>query len=264
MKKQTLSAIAACSLIACTGSTVFAASSGTFDVSVSGQGTWETTLQGRDLDGNAATTEAYYDTVLDVTWMADVFYAGTEMTWSDANAWAATLDPYGSGITGWRLPYANPIDGTTANDENFSYIGTEDRGTNISAPGTMYAGSTANELAHMSFNTLGNLSYCDPSLSTTSSCSGPQPGWGISNTGPFSNVKHAYFWTAMEYAPDNDHYAWHFDMSYGNNAPGYKYGNYQSWAVHDGDVGASVVPIPAAAWLFGSGLLGLIGIARKK
>ena len=29
-------------------------------------------------------------------------------------------------------------------------------------------------------------------------------------------------------------------------------------------VSAAVVPIPAAAWLFGSGLLGLIGIARKK
>jgi len=31
-------------------------------------------------------------------------------------------------------------------------------------------------------------------------------------------------------------------------------------AEHDGDI----VPIPAAVWLFGSGLLGLIGIARKK
>ncbi|MEE8427904.1 MAG: VPLPA-CTERM sorting domain-containing protein [Gammaproteobacteria bacterium] len=27
---------------------------------------------------------------------------------------------------------------------------------------------------------------------------------------------------------------------------------------------ASAVPIPAAGWLFGSGLLGLIGIARRK
>ena len=27
---------------------------------------------------------------------------------------------------------------------------------------------------------------------------------------------------------------------------------------------ATVVPIPAAAWLFGSGLLGLVGIARRK
>lgn len=29
-------------------------------------------------------------------------------------------------------------------------------------------------------------------------------------------------------------------------------------------VSAAVVPIPAAAWLFGSGLLGMIGIARRK
>ena len=34
------------------------------------------------------------------------------------------------------------------------------------------------------------------------------------------------------------------------------------WAVRSGDVGA--VPVPAAVWLFGSGLLGLIGIARRK
>jgi len=27
---------------------------------------------------------------------------------------------------------------------------------------------------------------------------------------------------------------------------------------------ASAVPVPAAVWLFGSGLLGLIGIARRK
>jgi hypothetical protein len=37
------------------------------------------------------------------------------------------------------------------------------------------------------------------------------------------------------------------------------------YAVHDGDVGVAAVPLPAAAvWLFGSGLLGLIGIAGKK
>jgi hypothetical protein len=29
-------------------------------------------------------------------------------------------------------------------------------------------------------------------------------------------------------------------------------------------VESSIVPIPPALWLFGSGLLGLIGIARKK
>jgi hypothetical protein len=39
------------------------------------------------------------------------------------------------------------------------------------------------------------------------------------------------------------------------------------WLDADGiDIGVriSAVPVPAAAWLFGSGLLGLVGIARKK
>lgn len=39
------------------------------------------------------------------------------------------------------------------------------------------------------------------------------------------------------------------------------------WNWKDDDrplVGAGVVPVPAAVWLFGSGLIGLIGIARRK
>jgi hypothetical protein len=46
---------------------------------ISGQGTWETTLLPRDLDGNPATLEAYYDTDLNVTWLADANSAGTAM-----------------------------------------------------------------------------------------------------------------------------------------------------------------------------------------
>ncbi len=40
-------------------------------------GTTHAALQGRDLDGNLATFEAYYDTVLDITWLADANYAMT-------------------------------------------------------------------------------------------------------------------------------------------------------------------------------------------
>jgi hypothetical protein len=35
---------------------------------VAGQGTWETTLHARDVDGNGS-TDAFYDSALDVTWM---------------------------------------------------------------------------------------------------------------------------------------------------------------------------------------------------
>ena len=45
---------------------------------VSGLGTWATTLLGRDLDGDLTNGfEAYYDTVLDITWLADAHYALT-------------------------------------------------------------------------------------------------------------------------------------------------------------------------------------------
>ena len=41
--------------------------------------------------------------------------------------------------------------------------------------------------------------------------------------------------------------------------------NDESWAMDNLRVGVTtVVPVPAAVWLFGSGLLGLIGVARKR
>ena len=40
------------------------------------------------------------------------------------------------------------------------------------------------------------------------------------------------------------------------------FGNFQAIAIDD--LRAQVVPIPSAVWLFGSGLLGLIGVARRK
>ena len=231
-------------------------------VAISGQGTWESTLQGRDLDGNLSTYEAYYDTALNITWLANANYAGMAMTWSTANAWAAGLNPYGSGITGWRLPTTNPIDGTTADDANFSYIGTEDRGYNVSAPGTAYAGSTASEMAHLFYNTLGDKGYCHPATSVYS-CDGPQSGSGLTNTGPFSNVQSGHYWSATEYARSPS-YAWDFFFDLGLQSSYIKSYNSYAWAVHAGDVGASNVPVPAAAWLFGSGLLGLVGMSRKR
>jgi hypothetical protein len=246
----------------------------TYATAVSGQGTWETTLQGRDLDGNLSTAEAYYDTVLGITWLADANYAQTSgydpdglMTWDTAanlvTGWAATLNPYGSGITGWRLPTVSPVDGTTADDANTSNIGTEDRGYNISAPGTLYAGSTASEMAHLFYNTLGDKGFCDPTTSTDSSCSGPQAGYGLSNTGPFSNVQSNAYWSATDYAP-NSTLVFDFLFDIGNQNINFKVNDHYAWAVHAGDVGASVVPVPAAAWLFGSGLIGLVGLGRQR
>jgi hypothetical protein len=213
--------------------------------SVSGQGTWETTLQGRDLDGNLSTAEAYYDTALGITWLANANYAGTAMDWSTANAWASSLNI--NGVTGWRLP---TITDTGSSGCTFAHTGT-DCGYNVD--------TATSEMAHMFYATLGNKAFFD-----TSGSLDPQAGWGLTNTGPFSNIQPDAYWFATEYAPDTSN-AWYFInhdgfQSYYSKATPFLY----AWAVHSGDLGVSTVPVPAAVWLFGSGLLGLLGLSRKR
>jgi hypothetical protein len=241
-------------------------------IAVSGQGTWETTLQGRDLDGNLSTSEAYYDTVLDITWLLDanasagssfddgVSSTDGHMTWVSANSWAAGLNI--NGITGWRLPDIEPVNGTAFNTI-VSFNGTTDRGHNISAPGTLYAGSTASEMAHMYYNTLGNLSPCNPAVSTE--CDELQSGWGLTNTGPFENLNAFGHWSATE-GETSIGGAWYFNFNEGNQRRVAKSRERYAWAVHEGDVGWSLVPVPvpAAVWLFGSGLLGLAVVGTRR
>lgn len=70
-------------------------------------GTAQAALQGRDLNGSLGSFEAYYDTALDITWLADANVNG-QMNWADANAWAASLSIADNvnNITydNWRLP----------------------------------------------------------------------------------------------------------------------------------------------------------------
>jgi hypothetical protein len=236
MKTITLGALCAALTLA-VSTTLHAAS-------ISGQGTWETTLQGRDLDGNISDGfEAYYDTSLNITWLADTNYAGTAMQWATANAWAGSLNPYGSGINGWRLP---TVTDTGPSGCNFAYTGT-DCGFNVN--------TATSEMAHMFYTTLGDKAYYNTSGIA-------QAGYGLTNTGPFSNVQSNFYWSTTEYAPSTS-YAWYFHFGYGDQEYNGKAFSYFAWAVHAGDVGATVVPVPAAAWLFGSGLLGLVGVVGK-
>jgi hypothetical protein len=86
----------------------------------------------------------------------------------------------------------------------------------------------------------------------------------------FDNVQYSdlYYWSSTEYtwASDEDgllNDVWFFN---GNQGPMPTYFSFWAVAVRPGDVAAaaSTVPVPAAAWLFGSGLLGLVGVARKR
>ncbi len=57
--------------------------------------------------------------------------------------------------------------------------------------------------------------------------------------------------------------AWRFNFGGGSQGSGGKedFDDF-AWVVRSGDV--SAVPVPAAVWLFGSGLIGLLGLARRK
>lgn len=80
--------------------------------------------------------------------------------------------------------------------------------------------------------------------------------------GPFSNVQFLGYWSDTESATDPAS-AWGFSFSSGGQGADDKSNtNGYAWAVHSGDVAA--VPAPAAIVLFSSGLLGLIGMARRK
>jgi hypothetical protein len=184
-----------------------------------------------------------YDTNLNLTWLADANYAMTQgynqfpdtpgtMLWSTAMTWVGNLS-YG-GYTGWRLPTTLQPDATCSDQSYYS------TGYNC----------TGSELGELFYNELGGVA--GDSITTTHN----------SNYDLFQNINDTrYYWTGTVLPEDNG-LAWIFWFYDGSQAAGDTVNRYYAWAVHDGDIGA--VPIPAAFWLFGSGLLGLMGVARRK
>ena len=217
-----------------------------------------------------------YDDVLNITWLQDANYAQTsgydtdgKMTWGAAVAWADGLSYYDSvrDITydDWRLPTVAPIDGSTF-DYNWAADGSTDLGYHISDAGTTYAGATGSELAYMYYNNLlGNEPYYNTDGSNNSLWTGVvSPDFTDATDGlteSFEHLQSSVYWSGTEYAP-NTYGAWLFHTYDGYQSNTNKSHEFYAWAVRSGDV--SAVPIPGAVWLFGSGMLGLAGMVRRK
>jgi len=205
------------------------------------QGSWQADLSGRDLDGNLDNGyEAYYDASLNITWLADANHAKTSghdadgaMSWTDASAWAASLNL--GGVTGWRLPSAK-------------YATCSGNGYLQSQCG-YFSDPASSEMSHMYFVTLGNARQ-------TSTIN-----LDANNTGPFANVKDSwgsYYFDSVTGVKG----AWTFNFTNGNQEPDYTYREHQAWAVHAGDVGAVPEPQTWATMLLG--LLGMTVVARRR
>ena len=105
-------------------------------------------LSGRDLDGNLATFEAYYDDVMNITWLADANNSATSgyatdglMNWDDANTWAANLTL--NGQSDWRLP-------TTLQPDSSCHFQGNDISSGFDCNGS--------EMGSLFYDTLGNIS----------------------------------------------------------------------------------------------------------
>lgn len=179
-----------------------------------------------------------YDTDLNVTWLSDANVNGL-MTWSQANDWAANLSYYDSvrdvTYTDWRLPTTTQPDPTCSSQ-------TDSQGYGYNCAGS--------EMSHLFYSELGGNDGVN--IATTHNA----------NYSLFQNIQTGEaYWSGTEYALDTS-YAWTFYYSFGFQGQGTKDRSMYALAVRPGDVAA--VPVPAAVWLFGSGLLGLVGLARRR
>jgi hypothetical protein len=177
------------------------------------------------------------DSTLNVTW-ADVA-SPTDLTWSasaatgSAQAWVASLNTkdYG-GYSNWRLP---------TGDGNYTTAPTTSCGLGCGAS----TSQTLNELGNLFINELGNT-----------------PGSQVTNTSPFATLSTSgIYWSSTERAADPGH-AWVFYSAGGVQYAIPEASAFEALAVRSGQVTA--VPVPAAAWLLGSGLMGLMCLARRR
>ena len=177
-----------------------------------------------------------YDTGLGISWLKNASLAATDtfgvsgidatglMDWNTANQWIGAMN------TADYLGYSDWRLPTSDTCMNYN--------------------CTGSEMGNLFYNGLGGTAGVD--IATTHNA----------NYSLFSNIWPYLYWSGTEYAPSSN-VARDFYFHNGNQDAYGKYVNMYAWAVRPGQAVAAV-PEPAGWALFGIGLLGLMGVARRR
>lgn len=223
--------------------------------------------------------QAYWDDVLNITWLADANLADTNsfgvaginpdgsMNWNTADSWIAAVNATSYlGVNTWRLPTVAPLNGIGFVIVGVNYDGSTDgQSYNVGAPGSAYPGSTASEMAHLFYTTLGNIGGTYVNGDGTGCALPPYPHC-LTNDGPFSNFVASRYWSGTA-GPSGfegaTRFYFEFNRGYQAIVPTQYTNAMHAWAVSSGDPLAATVPIPAAVWLLGSAL-GMLGVLKRR
>ena len=190
--------------------------------------------------------QAYYDPNINVTWLADANLAASNtfgvtgidtngrMSWDTAFDWIAAMNASNYlGFSDWRLPsFDGNGNGTIEIYGGYCFY---------SGPGSSCADNEMNFLRWQQ-----NISFQGSGYYSTAS-------------DPFINM-YRYYWSDAELGIS----AYLYDFFRGSSTAALKQYRLGSvWAVRTGDV-MTAVPEPAAIWLTGLGLIGVLAAARGK
>lgn len=199
-------------------------------------------------------SQTIYDTEFNITWLSNANLAAANtfgvsginsngtMDWNAAQHWIGAMNTANYlGYHDWRLPTTLQPDASCSRQD-------ASVGSTTTSSGLYCTGS---EMGHLFYSELGGRGLY--SITATHNA----------NYGLFSNVQSALYWSATEYELNSAN-AWGFVFDGGLQGGNNKNSNLLSYAlaVRTGQV--SAVPVPAAAWLLSSGLLGLVGVARRR
>jgi len=201
--------------------------------------------------------QAYYDTVLNVTWLADANLAATNtfgvdgICFDDVPPCFSTPSGSPAGAMDWYISEQWIAAMNAAN-----YLGVDDwrlPSMDLNGDGTVFPCEFQVEVACRD-NELGYMHYIN--------------GVSLAAPGPFANVAGyvgiGYYGSGTEYAIDpSRRWLQNFGIRIAtSDSRNPKTEPMYEWPVRPGDIG-TVVPVPAAAWLLGSAL-GLLGWVRSK